>query len=224
MVRIYSLVILLLVLAISGCSIGYRYHHLDDSIENAAGANAQIDGAGHTLYMSTVLDFRYVRLVSSYLFPSYSYDIEDDRGGSEQHDSRFETRGAQIDAPLISLWSDDEETTIGYPGRMEHRQSLELWISGSTRGDMQPSFWGDVGLVYYHHELLAARAFAGWGAIAVDDATSRIDSQGNQDELWQAPVFGPSAGVDVTLAAGEYALDFIKFFLEAQEDAGQAPN
>lgn len=219
-----TVIALLLVVTLSGCSLGYRYHHLGGSMENAAGANAQIEGAGHTFVMSTVLDFRYARLLTSYLFPSYTYELVDDAGGSGHHSSKFETRGFQLDAPVVSFWSEDDETTIGYPGRMEHRQSLELWLSGSSRVDVQPSAWADVGLVYYHHNLFAARLFAGWGTIAIDDSTSRLASEGTEQQFWDTDAGGLTAGFDVTFAAGEHALDFLKFFVDAQDEAGKPPD
>ena len=65
----------------AGCTLGYRYHHLDSEVTNATGANAQIEGSGHTVELGIVLDFRYFRFVSPYLGSTYEMDIADSRGG-----------------------------------------------------------------------------------------------------------------------------------------------
>jgi hypothetical protein len=82
-------------------------------------------------------------------------------------------------------------------------------------------WYADLGLVYYHHDLVAVRAFSGWGAVPYDGQTSRFGKDGPEFEFWEATPNGYTGGIELTLGAGEQALDFIKFFLSNQESAGK---
>ncbi|MFP4597512.1 MAG: hypothetical protein ACLFVJ_04620 [Persicimonas sp.] len=205
----------------AGCTVGYRYHHLNSTLANDTGASAQVDGSGHTVEMGIVLDFRYVRLISAYLFPTYEFDVDDNLGGSGYHYSQQETRGFRLDVPLLSVWN--EEGGLDYPGTMVHRKSVELWGSVSGRPETIPLWWADLGMVYYHHNGVALRAFGGWGGAPFDGNTSRMGAERTQFEFWETTANGYTAGFEITLASGEHALDFVKFFVEQQEEAGKPP-
>ena len=207
---------------LSGCTIGYRYHHLDSQITNAAGANAQVEGSGHMVEFGFVLDFRYFRVGSPYLGSTYEMEVTDSQGGGAYQESTVEVRAMSLDVPVISLWSEDGG--VGYPGTMVHRKgSVELWLSGTARPTELPLWWADLGVVYYHHDLVAVRAFGGWGAVPYDGSTSRFGPSGAEHEFFETTAGGFSGGVELTLGAGEQALDFIKFFLRNQDEAGKPP-
>lgn len=219
--RFFLILICLLATIASGCTLGYRYHSLDSNIANATGANAQVEGSGHTVEFGIVLDFRYFRLVSPYLGSTYEMDITDSRGGGGHQSSLEEVRAVRLDVPLVSLLNEDG--TIGYPGIMVHRKSLELWGTVTARPSELPLWYADLGVVYYHHNLVAVRAFGGWGAVPFDGQTSRLGKDGVDYEFWQANPDGFTGGIELTLGAGEQALDFIKFFIANQEAAGKPP-
>jgi hypothetical protein len=219
--RLLIAVVVAAALTCVGCTIGYRYHHLDSSITNAAGNSAQVEGSGHTVEMGIVFDFRVLRAVMPYVGANYELDVRDDRGGGGYQESMTEARGFRLDLPALSLWSD--EGGIGYPGTMVHRQSVELWLSGTIRPGSPPLWWSDVGLVYYHHDAVAVRAYGGWGQAPFTGTTTSFDADGVQDQFWEASVGGPTAGVELTLGAGEQMLDFFKFFLDNQDTAGKPP-
>jgi hypothetical protein len=206
--------------ALTGCTLGYRYHHLDSDITNATGANAQVEGSGHTVELGIVLDFRYFRFVSPYMGSTYEMDIADSRGGAGHQSSTEEVRGVRLDVPLVSLVNEDG--AIGYPGTMVHRkESWELWASVTARPSKLPLWYADLGVVYYHHDLVAVRAFGGWGAVPYDGQTSRFNQDGAIYEFWEANPNGYTGGIELTMGAGEQALDFIKFFISNQDKAGE---
>jgi hypothetical protein len=211
-----------LALMATGCTLGYRYHNLDSKITNATGANAQIEGSGHTVELGIVLDFRYFRLVSPYLGSSYEMDIADSRGGGDHQTSTEEVRGVRLDVPLVSLVS--EGGGVGYPGTMVHRKgSLELWGSITARPSELPLWYADLGVVYYHYNLVAVRAFGGWGAVPYEGQTSRMGRNNVEYEFWEATPNGYTGGIELTVGAGEQALDFLKWFGDSQEAAGKPP-
>lgn len=209
----------LLAIAASGCTLGYRYHHLDSEVTSAAGANAQVEGSGHMVELGVVLDFRYFRAGNPYVGASYEMDLNEPGGGGTYKSSTIETQPFRIDVPVVSLWSEDGG--IGYPGTMIHRQSVELWLSGTLRPSELPMWWADASLVYYHHDMVAVRAFGGWGAVPFDGETSQFGPGGTTYEFYETTAGGYSAGVELTVGAGEQALDFIKYFIGSQKNAGK---
>lgn len=215
------LVSCLVALATSGCTLGYRYHHLDSEISNAAGANAQVEGGGHMVELGIVLDFRYLRVGNPYVGASYEMDVTDPDGGGTYKSSTIETQPFRLDVPVVSLWSEDGG--FGYPGTMVHRKSVELWLSGTLRPTELPLWWADASIVYYHHDLVAVRAFGGWGAVPFEGQTTSLNTDGVNYEFYETTAGGYSAGVELTLGAGEQALDFIKYFIRSQDQAGKPP-
>lgn len=209
----------LAMVALSGCTIGYRYHNVDSQITNAAGANAQVVGSGHMVELGVVLDFRFFRLVAPFMGSTYDIDIRDDAGGHDHRAVTDEVRGFRLDVPVLSVWNGDDGFSPGYPGLMEHRQSVELWLSGTGHLTKPPQWYADVGVVYYHHDLVAVRAFGGWGGVPYDGQTARFGPGGADYNFWKASPTGFTGGVEVTLGAGEQALDFIKFFIGNQKAA-----
>ncbi|QDG53286.1 hypothetical protein FIV42_21825 [Persicimonas caeni] len=216
----FALIVSCLAAVVStGCTLGYRYHHLDSEIANAAGANAQVEGSGHMVELGIVLDFRYFRVGNPYVGASYEMDVTDAAGGGAYQSSTIETQPFRLDVPVVSLWSEDGG--LGYPGTMVHRKSVELWLSGTLRPTTLPMWWADASLVYYHHDLVAVRAFGGWGAVPFEGQTTQFSTEGTTYEFWETTAGGYSAGVELTLGAGEQALDFIKYFIRNQKEAGK---
>ncbi len=204
---------------LTGCTIGYRYHRIDDTISNAVGANAKVKGSSQMVELGVVLDFRYFRMVAPYLGAKNEMDIAASDGGGDHKSQVIEERGFRLDVPVVSVWNDDDGFSLGYPGTMVHRNSLELWLSGTGRFSQPPMWFGDVGLVYYHHNWAAVRVFGGWGEMPVTGQTSTFDAQGSQFQFWKTTAGGFTAGADLTIGAGEQALDFLKYFFRAQESA-----
>lgn len=208
--------VLMSVMWLSGCVVGYRYHGLDEEAVSPAGDIAQVRGQGHMVYLGLVLDFRYLRVGTPAMGARYELEAQSE-GGFWREDYSAELRGFQLDLPVLSLWSEDEG--VGYPGRLVHRRSVDIWLGGALMPGERPHWWADASVVYYDHDLWAARLFAGYGEAPVD-ATLRGWSEGNTTfEYYETMVGGPTAGIELTVLAGEQALDFLTWFGEAQDAA-----
>jgi hypothetical protein len=201
----------------SGCTIGYRYHHVDSAVTSAAGTSGRVEGGGHMVELGVVLDFRYLRLILPYLGANYELELSAGEGSGGRQSSMMEKRGIRLDVPVLSLWNGENGWEAGYPGVMEHRESVELWLSGTGRFSRPGLGFADLGLVYYHHDLVAVRAFGGWGAAPFERNSTSFGPGGLRYEYWEESVGGPTAGVELTVGAGEQALDFIKFFVGNQK-------
>lgn len=204
-------------LSTAGCTIGYRYHRVDDTTTGSAGTPGKIQGSGHMVELGVVLDVRYLRLVMPYLGGSYDMKLTASDGARAQQSTMIEKRGFRLDVPVLSVWNGENGWGPGYPGIMEHRQSVELWLSGTGRfGDPILGF-ADLGVVYYHHDLVAMRAFGGWGAAPFEQSSIGFGLNRPRQEFWETSAAGPTGGVELTVGAGEQALDFLKFFFDSQE-------
>lgn len=209
----------------AGCTLGYRYHQVEDSAQSRAGMSGQISGQGHTVELGVVLDFRYMRLILPYLGADYELELSASDGGKATQSTLTEKRGLRLDLPVLSLWEAKSGWDLGYPGVMPHRESVELWLSATGRMTRPLLGYADLGLVYYHHNLVALRAFGGWGVAPFEETSSRFGADGMQYERWEHAAGGFSGGVEITLGAGEQALDFLMFFMDTQDaiadDAGR---
>ena len=211
------LLLALCVLGATGCTVGYRYHHVDATTLSATGTPGELGGSGHMVELGIVLDVRYLRLVLPYMGASYEMELTASDGGRAQQKSMIEKRGFRLDVPALSLWNGKNGWEPGYPGVMKHRQSVELWLSATGRVDDPVLGFADLGLVYYHHDLVALRAFGGWGGVPFEQTSTGFGLNRPRQEFWKTSATGPTAGVELTIGAGEQALDFFNFFFDSQK-------
>lgn len=205
------------VVCLSGCVFGYRYQGVSDEAVNELSRSAQVEGAGHMVFLGLTLDFRYFRVGTPSIGGNFEMSASNDRGryGDEYN---VQLNGFQLDAPVVSFWSADEG--FGYPGVLKHRQSLDFWLSGTFMPVSPPHWWADASLVYYQHDLMAVRAFAGYGRVPFDATVVGYTATGNQTvDMFETTVGGPTYGVELTILAGEQALDFLNWFGKAQDAA-----
>ncbi len=197
----------------SGCIVGVHHHQIGTTVE-AADHSASVDGSVSGVDMGVVADFRYARIGMPFEGQRHQLEVDVDGEGSFRIDEVFELRSVQLDVPLFSFIDfDDEPSGQRYPGLMEQRNSLELWVSGTAGVAPLNSTSATLGLVYYRYGGLAARLYGGvsftsYSGLAgtVEGSTGEVRRQG----------FAPGAvvGLEVTLAAGEYALELVQYLLE----------
>ncbi|AWV90728.1 hypothetical protein [Bradymonas sediminis] len=204
-------------LGTTGCTIGYRYHHIDDATLSERGTRGDIKGGGHMVELGLVLDVRYLRLVMPYMGASYEMELQASDGAQVAQSTMIEKRGFRLDVPALSIWNGKTGWGPGYPGIMKHRQSVEIWLSATGRVDDPLLGFADLGLVYYHHDLVAVRAFGGWGGAPFKQTSSTYGLENRRPEFWKTSATGPTGGVELTIGAGEQALDFIMYFLGTQK-------
>lgn len=216
--------ILAVCLTLSGCAIGYRNHGLSTQ-KTVSDVTVEVEGDQDVVGFGTVLDFRAVRFIAPFVNISEEFVLSDDRGGGSTERAQKKTRHLRIDAPVMTFWSLATGAGLEWTPMLEHRTSIDLWLGGESdlRTD-DASYWLDVGLGYYQYNLVAIRVFAGWGGRPFRGVSRYLEKSTTVDSYVQ----GFGGGIEITLAAGEYALDFVKFLMdfdEAQQKifSGQSP-
>ncbi|MGM0556341.1 MAG: hypothetical protein ACQEVA_08165 [Myxococcota bacterium] len=210
------LCVLMCVACLSGCLLGYRYQGVSDQAVNELSKTADVEATGHMIYLGVTLDFRFLRVGTPSMGGNFEVSASNE-GGRYGDEYNVQLNGFQLDAPVVSLWS--EEEGFGYPGLLEHRHSLDFWLSGTLMPVNPPHWWADASLVYYNHDLLAVRAFGGYGRIPFDGTVSGYLSGERSADMFETTVGGPTFGVELTILAGEQALDFLNWFGDAQNAA-----
>ncbi len=202
-----------------GCIVGAHHQRMNATVD-ADGAAADVEGTVESVDLGLVADFRYLRLG----FPfegqrrRIAVDIQD--GGRFEVDQVVEMRALRLDVPVWSFRDFSEEPSgHRYPGLMRQRESLELWVSGSVGVSPINPGTASVGLVYYRYGAFAARLYGGASFNPFEglDRSSIDGVQHNQRRSGYAP--GIIIGLEMTLAAGEYALELAQFILELDRDS-----
>ena len=162
----------------------------------------------------TVFDFRALRLVSSFEMVTKKTSLV--LGAGQQADpsvgARFEERQLyRLDLPVLALW-DFEGGGLGYPGTMPHRHSFDLWLRAGTATFSQgrDGFLG-AALTYYETDWLAfSLTLDRW----VEPGGARAFSAEGVVRSFDENVAGWVLGFEVTVSAGEHALDIVTYLLE----------
>lgn len=201
---------------LSGCVVGYRHHKVSDEVVNEFSQTANVEGTSDMVYLGLILDFRVLRFGTPAVGGAIEMSAESERG-QYRDEYNQQMNGFQLDVPLISFWS--EEEGFGYPGILKHRHSVDLWVSGTLMPVSPPNWWSEASLVYYNHDLFAVRIFGGYGQLPFDGTLTGYSNGSQTYDMFETTVGGPTYGAEVTILAGEQALDFIKWFGEAQNAA-----
>ncbi len=168
--------------------------------------------------IGTAFDFRVARVVTSLEMvthePLVGLTPDQRLDPTIQDKSYVERRLLRLDVPALTLW-EFREGRIGYPGLIPHRHSLDLWARAGTAdldGDAGGFFGG--ALTYYRTGAFAvALTLDRWNEPA-DIRALRADGV---NRTFAGDTFGWVVGFEVTLAAGEYALDIINELLGIDE-------
>jgi hypothetical protein len=196
------------VLALSGCTIGYRHTRHVGKISRDIG-ELDINGSGNTMDIAATFDFRYARLLLPFEVGRHKLVFTADDGGKDTLDLVRERRLYRLDVPVLSLYDVKTKGFGGYPGLMRHRESLELWVSGESNLQNDNEWWIDLSLAFYKYNGVGVRLFFGAGALPFDAATPRPGTR--FPALWNgnAPTIG--GGLSITVTSGEFALDAFEY-------------
>ena len=202
-----------------GCIAGAHHHSIDTTVMNQGDA-LDVTGEVNSVDLGITADFRYFRVGLPFEGHRRKIDVDIQEGGFFEIDRVVELRALRVDVPVVSLFDfSDEPSGQRYPGLMKQRNSLELWLSGSMGISPIRPATASAGLAYYRYGAFAVRAFGGFSTNPFRGierghagGTSSITRRSGYAPGWMA-------GVEVTLAAGEYALELVQFILDWDEDA-----
>lgn len=211
-----------LVAAISpGCVMSGHLGNLDASgVTNPVDQDTlDLSVERRSFAFGSVFDFRAARIVASLEMVTREPKVQLTNNqvlDPTTTGSRYEERRVlRLDVPALTLW-EFREKRLGYPGLIPHRQSLDLWARAGT-SDLQGDQGGFLGgaLTYYHTGRVAI-------SLTVDRWSEPSDiralSASGTNRTFEDDVAGWVVGFEVTLAAGEYALDILDTLLGIDDD------
>lgn len=206
-----------LLIALTGCVVGGR-HQIVQTTPFQNGQQAQIEGTASAFEFGVVADFRYFRLALPFEGAATELTGTAKPTGYFKSKSTREFRALRLDIPLISLYNFEGGGTLQYPGNMPHRHSLELWTGAAASISSRPDWWADIGITYYNHNAVAVRLYGGYGQIPFREMMQGRDTSNQlSNTFWEGHAGGIALGLELTLFAGEHALDLLKFVFEEDE-------
>lgn len=206
----------------SGCIAGVHHHRIDATVQSEQGV-ADVDGTVDSIDLGLVADFRVFRLGLPFQGQRRTLDVAFRDGGAFRIDEVLEIRAFQLDVPIWSFKDfSDNPSGKRYPGRMRQRQSLEVWGTASVGWTPVSPVSLTAGAVYYKYGGLAFRVYGGvsWTPYSGIERSIIDGSELSQRRDGRAP--GLVGGIEVTLAAGEYALELFRFIRELDRDGRTA--
>jgi hypothetical protein len=199
----------------TGCIAGVHHHRVHSTVPIDDGQRAEVRGQVNSVDLGIIADFRYLRLGFPFEGHRRQIEVNPEGGGQFALDEVVELRAIRLDVPIYSLVDLSEEPSgLRYPGRMRRRHSIEIWGSGSVGFTPIHPSTATMGLVYYNYSRLAIRLYGGVSGNPFEGVERRIEGGAEVNQRRSGYAYGGVAGVEVTLAAGEYALELIQFFLD----------
>ncbi len=184
-----------------------------DPVQPGQAPQGQLDVDRDAMTVGTAIDLRYVRLVSSIELLNTETHLTNTQNNplTDSTKDYNERRFFRLDVPLLSLW-DLRDGGVAYPGLLVHRHSVDLWARGGVVSidDTVEGFYGGA-LTWYKTGLVAVSLTVDyWNQSAQAQALNEFGSL----TPYRADASGFVFGIELTLAAGEYALDFIKYLAD----------
>lgn len=211
------------VVVAAGCTFGAHHQRVATSVDQDD-HSARVDGTVDGVDLGVVADFRYFRLGLPYEGQRHEMAVEIEDEGGFDIDSTFELRTLRLDVPVFSFRDfSDDPSGRRYPGRMEGRHSLELWLSGSVGVSPISPVTATAGLTYYRYGAYAARLYGGMSMTPYSGLTQTNTQGPDRTVRREGHAPGIVVGVEMTLAAGEYALELVEFIREFDEEADGRP-
>lgn len=203
-----ALITLVILLNMSACGISGRHQWIIGT-----SSDAHVEGSIDSVGSSIVADFRVLRLQYPVTFQRGSVRYFDDQTGKAEKQIDRTERWFQLDVPLLSLWDFKDHQAFGYPGMMKRRRSLEIWVTGSSNLKDGFPFNVAAGPVYYQYRHFAVGALFGWGSAPFASGLQGVGEgypnaiSGRHEGFW--------IGLDMTLFAGEFALELWDYLMES---------
>ncbi len=206
-----------------GCIAGVHHHRVHSTVTIDDGQRAQVRGQVNSVDLGIIADFRYLRVGFPFEGHRRQIEVSPEGGGRFTLDEVVELRAIRLDVPIYSFADLSEEPSgHRYPGRMRRRHSVEIWGSGSLGFTPINPSTASVGLVYYRYGRMAVRLYGGMSGNPFEGVERRILDGAEVNQRRSGYAFGGVAGVEITLAAGEYALELVQFFMDLDR-SGRKP-
>ncbi len=206
----------------TGCVAGVHHHSIDSTVDYAEGQRADVTGSVNSIDLGLVADFRYARLAIPFEGHRREIDVVVRDGSAFSIDEVIEVRSLRIDAPVWRIMEISEGSSEHwYPGRNAQRHSLELWASTSVGLSPIHPATATLGLTYYKYGAVAARLYGGWSRTPYSGLDRSIQQGAPVDQRRRGYAPGIVVGLELTVAAGEYALELARFLLE-RDRAGRS--
>ena len=202
------------ILLFCGCSVGYRNVIHSSDIVREDGRSLQVRGESQSGIVNVNADFRFARFSLPIELGTNSWDLLADDGGSIKDTALRERQFYRLDAPVLSIYQIGNGLAIKYPGLLSERKSIEFWIGGEMDFQKNGHRWVDFGLMYYHFGLVGVRLYGGMGSEYLR-TTTKADNKSTL--FWEGSAWGYGAGIEITVAPGEYFLNFLEFLWEKDQ-------
>lgn len=197
----------------SGCVVAGNVGTLRSGELQTVEGPATVEYERQSMILGTAFDFRAVRLVSALDFQVLNPTASTERLDPQADDQDYtERRMFRLDVPVLSLWN-FESSGLGYPGILEHRHTIDLWgragLAKNT-GGFDPFYGGS--LTYYRADSFAVSLTVDYWTIPAEVRVFQSETGGLS--IVNGDATGWVLGLEVTLFAGEHALDIITSILE----------
>ncbi len=203
--------------ALAGCVVGGRHQRVH-STPTMHGQQGEIQGTASAIEFGIVADFRYFRLALPFEGAVTELTGSAKPTGHFSNKANREFRALRLDIPLLSLYNFKGGGRWQYPGTMHHRHSLEIWTGAAAALTAHPDWWADIGITYYQHNAFAVRLYGGYGQLPYREMMEgRNLANQFSAKPWEGYAGGLALGLEITLFAGEHALDLLKFIFEEDQ-------
>lgn len=187
------------------------------SVQSVNGVSEQVSVDGHIEKYATsiVADFRVLRLQMPLLFERGEIAYLDEASGRGVRKIDRTSRTYRLDLPVLTIWDFDQKAWFRYPGLLEKRTSLDIWLMGQSNFSQDWPWMAGAGVSYYQYKGIAAGVWGGWSTEPFRDGIEGIGPQypqtitGRHEGFW--------VGVEVTLFAGEFALELWDYLVAKDE-------
>ena len=203
------LLIGVLLVAQTACTVGYRRAMYNTTVTRDDGRSVKVTGSSDIVNVMLTADFKYFRLSTPFEGSSTEWTFESDEGGRDSDEFVRERRFLRLDAPIVSVFRPEVGWGVWYPGALKKRKSLELWanVEGSFAEDGHR--WADLGIMYYHYNSVGMRIYGGIGSEAFRASTP---TPGSFARIWDERAVHWGVGIEFTLTAGEYFWELLEYF------------
>lgn len=214
MKRLPLILLLVLAWACTGCAVGYR-HQWGQERPYDRGVSADVNHSADVFYAGVVFDFRFIRFLTPQEEFIHDETFVDDLGGRSANHGRRTQRMLRVDVPVLSVWTPKDGAELKYPPTMKMRDSLEFVVGGDIDLEGGRTMRVDGAIAYQHSQWAGLRAFGGWHWSNYHGSTRSIDQP--VARIWDGTVDGPQVGVELTMFAGEYALQVVEWLIKKDE-------